>query len=834
MGDCHSRAVTPDISASPYLQRLAERYEVEAPSDLTACAAHAPDPKALLDLKNRFFLAWSIRSLSGAEFDTLSDWQTRFADVTIRRALELAWQELHSDTPLRGLFVLGLGKLGGRDLNLSSDVDLVAFYDKAAFPIPAHRGQTYEAGRVLKRMNAILQPRHSPDFVWRTDWRLRPEASVTGLAMDVEVAREFYFTRALPWHRLALIKARVVAGDDKAGERFLASLEPYLWRRNLDYRTLDELAGLKARINLEHPGLRAERAQPEPIVSDPSGFNVKLGAGGIREIEFLANAAQLIWGGKVPELRSTNTLAALSTIGERGLMHPDETEHLARVYRRLRRIENAIQMRGNAHTHILPDGDALEAVKVLAKDDLDTLEADRRFVRDIFDGVFADEAKAVDELPDFVRFLDGESLKIAEDWLGGFSRYGVRDGTPLSGLAEEILWRVSASGLQPSDAIAEVDAFLGRVSRSEQYLRLLAEHPQLVDPLLTPLLHSPHMASLLAMSPHIIDVFLQPTRMNTTFIFASEDYEQRLEGLRRFVNEQLYLAYYDLMLGRCEVEELQTRLTAIAEAALEATLRVVANPMELESLPVAVIGLGKVGTRSMMPLSDLDLMFLFPDETDSATASEIVRRIRTALTAKMSEGIVYELDMRLRPSGRAGPPAVKWSQFVEHHDVRARNWEHLALLTARCVAGDKELGAKAEAHISTMLARPRDKDQLLADAARMWARISDQRLRDTPHRLFDARLREGGLLEAEFVGNTLKLLGEDTTILSVPTRYFSDQLVWERLLALTLKADVPERFADQVPKGRTGIMATEVRSLTETLFGAADGSGEDGAIVWRD
>ena len=826
--------MTVDSSASSYLQQLVARYEIEPPRSLIKAAATADSPLSLLDLKNRFFLSWSERSLAGADFAQLAEWQTKFADVTIRRALELAWQELHGDTPLEGIFMLGLGKLGGRDLNLSSDVDLVAFYDKEMFPIPVHRGQSYEAGRVLKRMNAILQPRHSAEFVWRTDWRLRPEASVSGLAMEVEAAREFYFTRALPWHRLALIKARVVAGDVHAGSTFLDTLEPYLWRRNLDYGTLDELAGLKTRINLEHPGLRAERAQPEPIMSDPAGFNVKLGAGGIREIEFIANAAQLIWGGKVPELRTTNTLQALKEAGARGLIDAGETQRLAAIYERLRRLENAIQMRGNEHTHLIPDDAALEEVKALSGDDLDSLEADRRYVRSIFDAIFVDAADEVKELPRFVRTLQGESLKIAENWLGGFSRYGVRDGAPLAGLAEEILWRINGSGLEPSAAIADIDGFLGRVSRSAQYLRLLAEHPELVDPLLTPLLHSPHMASLLAMSPHIIDVFLQPTELDTGFIFATDDYERRLEGLRRFVNEQLYQAYYDLMLGRHDVTQLQSRLTVIAEAALDATLQVVADEMDMERLPVAVIGLGKVGTRRMMPLSDLDLLFLFPDEVESALASDIVRRLRTALTAKMSEGVVYDLDMRLRPSGRAGPPAVKWSQFVEHHDARARNWEHLALLTARAVAGDKALGERAEAHIASVLARPRDTDQFLADAARMWSRIADQRLRDTPHRLFDARLREGGLLEAEFVGNALRLLDRSVEDLASPTRYFSDQLVWERLLDLTLKADVPERFADRVPSGRTGVMATTVRTVTDALFGGVGVAGDDQAIIWKD
>jgi len=188
--------------------------------------------------------------------------------------------------------------------------------------------------------------------------------------------------------------------------------------------------------------------------------------------------------------------------------------------------------------------------------------------------------------------------------------------------------------------------------------------------------------------------------------------------------------------------------------------------------------------------------------------------------------------MRLRPSGRSGPPAVKWSQFVEHHEIRARTWEHLALSTARFIRGDAALGTKAEAFIKDRLARPRDLEQARTDAARMWSRIADQRIRQTPHRLFDARLREGGLLEAEFVFNSLRLLGRDTHVLTQPLRYFSDQLIWERLLSLTGQADVPDRFAPDVPQGKTGILSHHVRAQTEILFSDCDISGEDQPIRW--
>ena len=823
--------------ASPHLRDLAARFAPEPPEDLIR---EAPTSTDLPTLKSRWFLSWAAQSLSGAPFARLADWQTRFAEATVARALDLAWSEhsksLRIDAPLRGLFVLGLGKLGGRDLNVSSDVDLVAFHEPDTFPVPAHRGQAYEADRLLKRFNLLLQPRHSSRFVWRTDWRLRPEASTRGLAMETESALDFYSFRALPWHRLALLKARVVAGDRDAGERFLRALEPFIWRRNLDLRALDELAGIKLRINAEHPGLRAERAAPEAITDDPAGFNVKLGTGGIREIEFIANSQQLVWGGKQPDLRTPNTLEALAALAEHGHIPASEAAELAAIYKRLRRLENAIQMRGDEHTHIVPDGEALEDVKTLlgAGDGFASrLRSDRETVDRHFRSVFADDIPAASVSPPrWVASLPEPAAAIVRDWEEGFRRLRLKPGA-VPGLANELLWRITASGTDPSEAVTRVDRFFSDLARSEQYIHLLGHHPELLDPLLTPLLHSPHMAELLRQSPHIIDVFVSPeSDLSTDFVFASPDTETRMESLRRFTNEHLYLNYYELMAGAVSEPGLQLRLTRLAEAALRAAVRIVADDLGLDNLPLGIVGLGKLGTRQMMPQSDLDLLFLFPDDVDPDLSSTVVRRLRTVINAPMNEGVVYELDMRLRPSGRSGPPAVTLSAFRDHHQTRARNWEHLALGTARFVCGDAGVGKEAARIIADTLARPRDPLQLRSDCARMWSRIRDQRVRSTPARLFDARLREGGLLQAEFTGNARRLMGLGTEGLGEAETYFSAQLIWQRLLGLEGRAEVSERFRNAVPTGKTGRLAADVEAVTAETFGDVDAGGEDGPVIW--
>ena len=225
-----------DSSSSPYLSRLTEHFG--QPTDHSAQnaidALQRADAADLPTLKAQFNLGWSNLALTHAcPFADLGRLQSAFADQAVALALRDAWQAEKLSGDPQGLFILGLGKLGGHDLNFSSDIDLIAYYDTDVFPVPVARGQAYIAGKIMKRLTKTLMPPHDPDFVYRVDWRLRPEASVTGLAMSTARAQEFYFYRALPWHRLALLKARVIAGDGRTGEGFLSELAPFIWRQNL-------------------------------------------------------------------------------------------------------------------------------------------------------------------------------------------------------------------------------------------------------------------------------------------------------------------------------------------------------------------------------------------------------------------------------------------------------------------------------------------------------------------------------------------------------------------------------------------------------------------------
>jgi glutamate-ammonia-ligase adenylyltransferase len=312
------------------------------------------------------------------------------------------------------------------------------------------------------------------------------------------------------------------------------------------------------------------------------------------------------------------------------------------------------------------------------------------------------------------------------------------------------------------------------------------------------------MASLLEQSPHIIDIFLLPQfseTPNASAVLSDQDYGLRLDRLRRFVNEHLFYYYHRFMEKDDSLKTLQNNLTQLAEVTIETSITIVKEELALEPLPMTVLGLGKMGTRTMAPKSDLDLVFIFDDTVESEKASQIVRRLRTTLTTPLKEGIAYELDMRLRPSGRSGPPAVKLSSFKNHHENRAHSWEHIALAHARCVAGDLTLGKKVEGFCQDILSRPRNDVQFLQDAKIMWGRIQAERIMETDESHCNAKLRPGGLMQAQYIQACRAVLGLPVSdALEAAIEFWQYQQIWERLLGLKTKpfSHVPERFHQKV------------------------------------
>jgi len=798
-------AVLEQFNASSFLSRQAElsqylpsQFELPSSEVLISSLAEICDAlespelddlerseQILLQAKVDFCCVWSVAELSRLlSQPELGRWQSLFAEASINYALKLAWLkvgpkhrvlsqqiiELEGDIP--GLFIFGMGKLGGYDLNFSSDVDVVAYFDPDVLPVPDTLGKSYVCHQVLQVLTKLLAQSGESNFVWRVDWRLRPNASATTLAMSVAAAEDYYFYRASPWHRLALMKARVVAGDMALGARFLKTIKPFVWRQNLDYRALDELA------------------------------------------EINCNALQLLWGGRHRSLRTSNTLEALSALSTLNKLDQTSSNTLAEAYQYLRRLENAIQMQGNQHTHLIPNSEELQqSLLVLLglhswQSLVQTLNEYRVFVHRNFEELFAEQAAAQGEATIWPANLTSQADEIVDSWEAGFINYGVSTQVRhrLRPLTRGIARYLSSTGGDVSNTVMRLHDFFRSLPSGEQYFRLLAESPVLLESIVPPLLHSPAMTLLLKQSPHIIDCYVHerwsyPQPFDSDYVLHTDDYGERLELMRRFVNEHLYQLYLSFLNGAIDVSKFQAALTALAEHSLDLALNVVTQNMQLESVPITVVGMGKVALGKMSPLSDLDLIFVFDqEETTLELASRFVSRLQTAIATPMREGILYELDTRLRPSGRSGAPTVSVESFASHHRQRAHTWEHIALVPSRVVAGNRAPEIRLNEIKAQLLKTPRDQAQLNHDAQKMWRRIAEHRVKSYAPELMFSKLREGGLMQAEYLAacliiqpghsgasseadfDQLLMQVDDSEKLSEVIQFWRVQQLWERLL----------------------------------------------------
>ncbi|MFT4629750.1 MAG: glutamate-ammonia-ligase adenylyltransferase, partial [Dinoroseobacter sp.] len=557
-------------------------------------------------------------------------------------------------------------------------------------------------------------------------------------------------------------------------------------------------------------------------------------------------------------LRTPNTVQALQELSTLEQLDSELSKGLISAYMNLRRIENAIQILANQHTHLIPMDSQTQAklMVLLAEDDWDQftikLNQDRRVVSNHFEELFAEQADQVIDSIEWPSDLSPAASDVVDSWDRGFHLYGVSNEMrhrlkPLNNALAEYLANASESERALFDASATVlriHDFFRSLPVGEQYFRLLAEYPVLLDSIVPPLLFSPPMTTLLKQSPHIIDCYIGNMGIDlddgfdSHYVLQAEQYETRLERLRRFVNEQLYQLYLMFLKGKLAVIDFQGALSELAEHTLELALRIVADHLDLEDVPITVLGMGKVASKRMSPLSDLDLIFIFsPETTDLALASRFVARLQTAISTPMREGVVYELDTRLRPSGRSGAPTVSIDSFAAHQMSRAHTWEHIALVPSRVVAGDRRLEARIDQIKQRVLSTPRNIEQLRGDAAKMWHRIAQHRVKEFDSELMFSKLRPGGLMQSEYLAACLILrnqnsmpssnLGslkfddllqnavQDTDLHNLPRiiQFWCIQQLWERLLGFT------ERPLEGLPKAYFTrlLQQSGVNSLAELL-----------------
>ncbi|TCD14141.1 bifunctional [glutamine synthetase] adenylyltransferase/[glutamine synthetase]-adenylyl-L-tyrosine phosphorylase [Oricola cellulosilytica] len=698
-----------------------------------------------------------------------------------------------------GWIVLAMGKLGAHELNYSSDIDLIVLFDPDApgvkWPDRSMIGETM--ARLTRRLVRIMQERTGDGYVFRTDLRLRPDPGSTPLALPFETALVYYEARGQNWERAAMIKAKPAAGDIAAGERFLYELRPFVWRKHLDYAAIADVHSIKRQIH-------AHKGHGKVAIE---GHNVKLGRGGIREIEFFVQTQQLIFGGRAPELRKRNTVAMLDALAAGGGISREAAETLKQAYAFLRRTEHAIQMIADEQTHKLPaDPEGVEQVARLLGYDGDgnfrhDLTRTLRSVETQYAALFEHEAALGAEGnlsftgdtpdPDTVETLSrlgyerpADIWRVVSQWHMGRYRalQSERARARLTEITPELL-RVFGQGGQADESVIGFDRFISGLPSGIQLFSMLQSNPRLIELLALIMSSAPRLASIITARPLVFDGMLDPAFFSgvpdkTTqrerldaFLGEARVYEDTLDRLRIFAAEQRFLIGVRLLTGSLEPGLAGKAFSDLADLVVDEALAAAKAELEekhgvIPGAAVCVIALGRLGSREMTPGSDLDLIVLYDladadAESDGAKPLDasryfirLTQRLTAALSAPTAEGVLYEVDFRLRPSGNKGPLATSLAAFIRYQRNDAWTWEHQTLCRARVVAGDGDLSERVEAEIRAILNEPRDLDTLKADIVAMRGRL----LRDKPPAgVWDVKRTEGGMTDIDFIAQFLIL-----------------------------------------------------------------------------
>ncbi len=753
---------------------------------------------------------WTLERVTA----TLSD----LAEATLSLAMVHLLRAAHDAGELRlpdpadptrggGFTVLGMGKLGARELNYSSDVDLVLLYDPAA-PIYTEASDGHAMGgftsRIARGLVSLMEARDADGYVFRTDLRLRPDPAVTPPAVALPAAITYYESMGQNWERAAMIKARPVAGDLALGAAFLEAIRPFVWRRGLDFAAVADIHAMKRRIDQHKGGALAHGTDKLARIA---GHNVKLGEGGIREIEFLVQTLQLVWGGRDPALRLPTTLGALRLLVRAGHVPRSAARELAAAYRFLRRVEHRLQMTADRQIHELPQRppDLVRFATFMGYSDAADFAAEllrhlhevRARYAEVFELVpellqpgdmgLELDFSGVDAVPEdtaaTLRSLGFSNpariVSAVRGWQAGHVRAlrSARARELLGQLLPRMLAALSRQP-QPDTVFNRFDAFLARQPAGVQLLSLFQRNPDLLDRIAAVLGAAPSLADHLASHPAALDGLLSPeenpnpARLLRGRLQDARLLEDVIEIIRRTVREEDFTVSVATMEGRLDADEAGIRRSAIADAALGALLAPVVTDFasrfgNVRGGSMAVVAMGKAGGREMMAGSDLDLMLVYDHPTE-VTESRGTRRLPVsqwfvraahayvaAVTAPGADGPLYEVDMRLRPSGNKGPVAVSLGSFRRYHAESAWTWERMALTRARVVAGPPALRTRIETAITEAMAQVGEADRIRADAASMRARM----LRELPPEgSWDVKLRSGGQIEVEFIAQALQLI----------------------------------------------------------------------------
>jgi glutamate-ammonia-ligase adenylyltransferase len=792
----------PDIAIAGLLDELgrcrAAAREGAAPPDIAT---------TLRRLKRRIALTVAVADIAGVwPLERITEQLSVFASGSLDALTDAILLQLSRDGQLAiggrpedaAFAVLGMGKLGAGELNYSSDIDLILLYDRDAPALAGNEQVSRHFVRVARTLVQLMSETSADGYVFRTDLRLRPDPGSTPLAMSVQAAELYYESVGQNWERAAMIKAHPVAGNRAVGTAFLEGLTPYIWRKHLDFAAIHDIHSIKRQIDAHRGGGTVKVL----------GHNVKLGRGGIREIEFFAQTQQLIFGGRDPSLRLRGTCQTLRALAAAGHVTEAASEELIEAYAFLRRVEHRLQMIDDRQTHSLPADEAgVAAVAAfLGYADSATFQSDLlgtlRLVESHYANLF-EEAPSLagpggnlvftgtDDDPGTLETLKALGFRDPSAAAGIVRRWHHgRYRSTATARARELLTELMPGLLKelggtasPDQALLNFDLFLGNLPAGVQLFSLFKANPALLELLATIMGSAPGLAAHLARRALLLDSVLSPDfyrplpsagemAAELAAILAKLDHEQDILDLsRRWANDRRF---------QVGVQQIK-RIVRPAQAGLAysdiaaATISSLCDRVErrfadthggFRGQRLAVLGLGKLGSREMSATSDLDLIFVYdiPPDMEASDGPQplapiqyytrLSQKMVTALTAHTNEGALYEVDMRLRPSGRAGPLANSLEGFETYHAQSAWTWEHMALTRMRVIHGPAGLVDRLIDTVKSTLCRPRDPDALVRDVADMRDRIARHA---PPKSVWDFKHLPGGLFDIDFVAQYLAL-----------------------------------------------------------------------------
>jgi len=823
-----ARALLEGIfGSSPYLAdlaardpaRIAEILQSDPAIRIDRLIASAPatqtseEPalmRSLRQIKQEAALIIAIADLSKA-WTTLEATAalTRIADATLSAAVAFTLREAALAGRLEladqldperasGWIFLGMGKQGAFELNYSSDIDLIILFDRNCVR-PATPDEDIDLYvRLTKRVVKIMSERTPDGYVFRVDLRLRPDPGATPIAIPLEAAFGYYESMGQNWERAAFIKARAVAGDVAAGERFLSELSPFVWRKYFDFAAIADVHSIKRQIH-------AHKGHASVAVL---GHNIKLGRGGIREIEFFVQTQQLITGGRDPRLRGRATLEMLDQLVASGWVEPETRDDLARAYVFLRDVEHRIQMVSDEQTHTLPTTEegvasigrmmgfaSFAEFSVALLRHLQNVETHYSRLFESAHELSSSGGNLVftgdDDDPDTVETLARMGFahpKTVTATIRGwhFGRYPATRSTVarerLTELTPALLEALAATD-NADQAFLAFDKLVSNLPAGVQLFSLLVSRPRLLHLMAAIVGSAPKLAETISRRPRVLDALMEPAffehlpdgkeiaaRLDMQLRDA-RSYEDALDRARIFGQEQKFLIGVRILTGTLSVGQAGLAYARLAETLISRLLESVVEEFakahgRIEGGRLAVVAMGKLGGREMTAASDLDLMLLYDADPNAESVggmralptaqyyARLTQRLIAALSAPTAQGLLYEVDFRLRPSGNKGPIAVSLQSFRDYQQNEAWTWEHMALTRARVVAAKPDFAAEVATAIRQSLERKRDEPKLQDDVLSMRRLLAKEKGSKNP---WEIKQVAGGLIDVEFIAQFLLL-----------------------------------------------------------------------------